>query len=326
MKPKIGIPRALLYYHYYPFWKTLLTALGAEVILSPVTNKTVLDRGIAHAVDEACLPVKLFFGHVLELADQVDYLFMPRLVSVEPKAFICPKLMGLPDMLRNSVEGLPPFIQFDVDFSRGDATREVLRALGRQIPGAKHQLGRAWSEALREQQRYKAVMREGIVPLEALALMKMVEEERPLRPQGRLKAALLGHPYNLYDSYANLDLINNLRGLGVEVLTSEMLSQEVLERGAAVLPKRLFWTLGRNVLGAAMFYAGDPQVKGIIHVASFGCGPDSMVSDLVERLVRRNGEKPFLSLDLDEHSGEAGLLTRLEAFVDLLQRREEQCK
>ena len=68
----------------------------------------------------------------------------------------------------------------------------------------------------------------------------------------------------------------------------------------------------------------DPGIDGIIHLISFGCGPDSLVGELVERRAQRGRGFPFLLLTLDEHSGEAGLTTRLEAFVDTLEWRQEE--
>ena len=90
----------MFYYYYYPLWREFFQNVGMEVMLSPETNKAILDNGIKATLSEACLPVKVFFGHVIALADQVDYLFVPRITRVEPKAYICPKFMGLPDMLR----------------------------------------------------------------------------------------------------------------------------------------------------------------------------------------------------------------------------------
>jgi predicted nucleotide-binding protein (sugar kinase/HSP70/actin superfamily) len=112
---KIGIPRALFYYYYYPLWRAFFNSMGLEVVLSPETNKAILDNGIETTLSEACLPVKVFFGHVTAIADQVDYLFVPRITRVEPKAYICPKFMGLPDMLRARLNNLPVLVDTVVD-------------------------------------------------------------------------------------------------------------------------------------------------------------------------------------------------------------------
>ncbi|AYO30678.1 hypothetical protein D2962_08620 [Biomaibacter acetigenes] len=66
----------------------------------------------------------------------------------------------------------------------------------------------------------------------------------------------------------------------------------------------------------------NKKIDGIIHVASFGCGPDSLIGELLEHRVMREYKVPFLYLTLDEHSGEAGFDTRLEAFLDILEGRK----
>lgn len=112
---KIGIPRALLYYEYYPLWKTFFTNLGAEVVLSKATTKDILDSGVKASTNDACLPLKIFHGHIIDLIGKVDYIFVPRLKSVAGGEYICPKFCGLPDMIRYSVENLPPIIDTEVN-------------------------------------------------------------------------------------------------------------------------------------------------------------------------------------------------------------------
>ncbi len=106
MAPKVGIPRALHYYNYFPLWKTFFTELGAKVVLSPPTNRRVLDAGVKHASSEVCLPVKVYLGHIDALRHEVDYLFRaapgdPRKRRLHlpqiywPARFGAPRLPGL---------------------------------------------------------------------------------------------------------------------------------------------------------------------------------------------------------------------------------------
>ena len=92
---KIGYPRGLLYYEYYPFWGSFFNNLDVEVISSIKTNKEILDSGIENCVDEACLPVKIFHGHVSSLRDKVDYIFIPKYVSLYKREYNCPKHLGI---------------------------------------------------------------------------------------------------------------------------------------------------------------------------------------------------------------------------------------
>ncbi|BCV25303.1 acyl-CoA dehydratase activase-related protein [Gelria sp. Kuro-4] len=314
---RLGIPRALLYYHYHPLWLTFWQRLGVEVVTSPPTTKEILNQGVLAAVPEACLPVKVFYGHTLQLVPRVDYLFVPRLVSAEPGTYICPKLMGLPDMLRHAGLKLPPVLGPTLNARLGRRAWEnsllnTARVLGFTVADARA----AWRAAAGEQARYLVRLGEGRAPLEE-------EGVAPEAAAAPVKGTLLvlGHPYNVFDEFVNMGLIARLKRRGYRVLTAEMLPSRLIAAEAARLPKSLFWSLGRLILGAGGHYLRGGGVAGIIHVVSFGCGPDSLVGELLERRAHRRGRLPFLLLTLDEHTGEGGLVTRVEAFLDMIEWR-----
>lgn len=108
MSVRIGLPRGLLYYQYGLVWEKFLHKLGAEVVISGDTTKATLNHG--SVLDEVCLPVKVYFGHVYDLYKEVDYLFSPRLISVSARQYTCPKIIGMTDMLRSNFKNLPPII------------------------------------------------------------------------------------------------------------------------------------------------------------------------------------------------------------------------
>lgn len=321
MKPRIGIPRALLYYYYFPLWRSFFQSLGAEVILSGPTNKIVLGRGLKQAGDDVCLPVKLAFGHILELAGRVDYLFIPRLVSVARQEYICPKFLGLPDMVRQTMNGLPPLIDTTIDlYRRHSSLWPAFARTGQILNRGRWRTYQAYRRALGEQGRFESLLLAGRPPEQAMALAaRGGDGHRPEKEELPL-VAVIGHPYNIYDHFISMNLLQRLRAAGVRPVTADQLTAETVRREAAVLPKQLFWTLSRRMTGAAFHYLRDARVKGMIHVASFACGPDSMTGELIERRARREGHIPFLNLTLDEHTGEAGVVTRLEAFMDMVQR------
>ncbi|KYH33003.1 acyl-CoA dehydratase activase-related protein [Neomoorella mulderi] len=328
-KWRLGVPRALFYYYYGPWWETFFQALGAEVVVSPPTSKEIMDLGVSLAVAEACLPVKVYYGHAAWLAGQVDALFVPRLVSVEKKSFICPKLMGLPDMLRAALKPCPPIIDTTVNLARqpeeglAAAVQGMARALG--VKGSRVDLAMAAAEA-----RYHAWLA-GQQQGDSMAAADCREEEpasgvyRSSSSQGKesrdaLQIGVIGHGYLIYDQYLGMDIPGKVKRLGGKVILPENLTTLQVEKACRRLPKRLYWTLGRKIMGAALYLMEQENVAGLIHLTAFGCGPDSLVGDLAERYARRRG-KPFLLLTLDEHTGEAGLNTRLEAFMDMLYRR-----
>jgi len=315
---RVGIPCGLFYFYYYPLWKTFFTDLGAEVVTSLPTSRVTLDKGSAIAVDEACLPVKVYYGHVRELCSRsLDYLFIPRLVSVEPRSYICPKFMGIPDMLRAQMPDLPELIDITVDLSRTDRflKRDIIK-LGKKLgqkPGAAKA---AYEHARQENRLCHDIARQGWTMAEAIQIWEgnMLAQPQP----GDLNIGVLGHGYSLYDEGLSMGIINKVRQMGCQVRLLEGMEPEIIEMKAAAMPKRVFWTLGRKIMGSVMNMDHSRDIDGIIYLACFGCGPDSMIGEMAERYATN---KPFMMLTIDEHSGEAGMLTRLEAFCDMLRRR-----
>ena len=308
---RVGIPRALLYHKYYPAWERFFKELGAEVIVSPSTNKRILQLGLELAENELCLPVKVFYGHAMHLKDQVDFLFIPRMVAVEKKEYTCPKFLGLPDMIQ-ALDEAPPVLSPTVNWNLGRKIYyKTVLEVGERFTSDRLRIARAYMAAMRELRRHERTER----------------SKRPrgsLRQPGRpLRIGLAGHPYNLHDEFVSLKLVERLEKRGVELLTAEMLTRRQIERAAKRAPKDLFWSYEKEVLGATYHWIGGAKVDGIIYVIAFPCGPDSTIQVLIERQAKRAGV-PLMSLILDEHSAEAGLITRIEAFVDLLQERHRR--
>ncbi|UNC92515.1 acyl-CoA dehydratase activase-related protein [Candidatus Contubernalis alkaliaceticus] len=329
----IGIPRSLLYYNYYPAWKCFFEELGAEIILSDKTTKNILDSGVKVAVDETCLPVKLFFGHVQNLKEKkIDYMFIPRVVSVEKKRYLCPKFLGLPNMVTNLIKDLPPILHLDIDLSKKSKGyyREIYD-VGKLFSSNPVKIALAYKKSIKKLQEYQKQLLFGVTPMECLQSLeemgeypqdgKIVEDGEKSgfgRVTNTLKIAVLGHSYNLNDSYISMDIFKKLQGMGVEILTTEMLSHSAQSSGASKLRKDMFWTFGKEIIGSAYYLLNKGIVDGVVLVVSFGCGPDSLVGELIERIYKRERTLPLLFLTLDEHSGEAGVLTRLEAFIDMI--------
>lgn len=322
MEKKVGIPRALFYYKYYPFWKAFLNEFSVEIIVSDKTTKKILDDGIKSCVDEACLAVKLFYGHVLNLKDRVDYLLIPRFTSVSKGEFICPKFGGLPDMIRNSIPGIPEIIDVEVNL-HSNKKNSLLAALevGTIFCKDKKRIKKAYKKALHEHRNFRTVQKSGYPNMEDyLSLRKLPLE----KIDANIKVAIIGHVYNVYDSYINMDLINKLSSMNVQVETAEMYESKQLYSNTGILPKRFFWNFGSTAMGYALELISRNNIDGIIYLMTFGCGIDSFVCDLVERRIRRKTSIPFIVLTLDEHSGEAGVNTRIEAFIDMIRFKKQK--
>lgn len=323
-KKKIGIPYALYFYEYYPLWKEFLTRLGAEVVLSNPTNKKILDLGIRSALSEVCLPVKIFYGHVLSLSDEVDYLLIPRMVCIEKGAFFCPKIIGLPDMVKNSLESLCPLVSPVIDVRKPYSTwKNSLLQVGQLVTDNTVEISRAFSISWENFQ--KSYFKNLLVPDERnnnFSQKNTMSQKRPLRDSEiPVNIAVLGHDYLLDDSYINLDLINKLKKMNVNVLTPNMVHPGIIKKQLKKLYKPIFWSLSRRVVGAAYYYF-EKQVEGVIHLTSFECGEDSMVGELIHHQSQKYPGVAYTEFVFDEHSGEAGINTRIEAFLDMIRRRK----
>ncbi len=320
MSVKIGIPRGLFYFYYYPLWHKFFELLGGEVILSQKTNKEIVNNGVKNSVDEACLPVKTYHGHVIDLKDRVDYLFIPRIMSIQKNEFICPKFCGLPEMIRHSIKGLPPIIDTTINFrnSRKELYKTVYE-IGRYVTKDKHKIQNAFDKAVEYHYSYKSIIKKDILPIDALEKKQLLTKD----DSDSKKILLLGHPYIMYDSHMSMDVIAKLRNNQLKVLTQDSFDFEEIKEKANIMDKKMFWTFGRKILGTALCAMERKDIMGIILLSSFACGLDSVVGDIIERKVRRETNIPFMLLTIDEHTGEAGVDTRIEAFVDMIRWRRK---
>jgi predicted nucleotide-binding protein (sugar kinase/HSP70/actin superfamily) len=323
---RVGIPRALSYYQYYPGWKAFFEALGAETVVSSPTNKAIFTAGNSRAVAETCLPVKLFFGHVISLADKCDYIFIPAMRSLGQKAYYCSKFIGLPDMTRALVPDCPPILDPEIDLNKGRRSLyHTIYSLGRHFSSDKSKIRKAVEQAEKTHLSYRKEMsNRGITPIQALDENRG-EDESYLGPDisPGLSIAVIGHQYVIYDDYINHRLISRLQAMGVKVFTPEMAEQEALDTAMIKLGGTPHWSFEADIIGAGEHYL-EAKVNGIISVAVFGCGPDSMMIEMVRHRASEF-RTPFLHLSLDEHTSEGGLLTRLEAFLDMVKRRRRVC-
>ncbi|MGI6144982.1 MAG: 2-hydroxyglutaryl-CoA dehydratase [Clostridia bacterium] len=324
---KIGFPRTLFYFLYYPFWHTFFTELGCQVITSQPTNQYNLNLGIAETVNDACLPIKLYHGHVAELKDKVDVIFMPRMVKVrkmETEVF-CPKFLGLPDMVRNSIAGLPRIIDEKIDLSKGRYPLwNACRNIAKQLNQSGFVVRRSYQKALKCQEKFNKYLTFGVGVQEAIdAVITGQDCPEPQKFETDINLAILGYPYLIYDSFVNVGMFERLGKFGVKPWTVEMVPPNRLEAQAKYLPKSLFWHFSNRTIRATFYYLHEQRVDGIIHVTAFGCGPDAMVDKLMELEAKHTGRMPFLTLSLDEQTGAAGIYTRIEAFVDMLRYRRK---
>ena len=317
---KIGIPQALLYYEYFPLWKNFLEGLGAEVIISGPTTKEMLDLGVKSAISEICFPVKVFYGHVMSLKDRVDYLFIPRMVCVEKGAYFCPKFLGLPDMVKSSLFSLPPLIEPTIDIRKPTTNyKNSFLAVGKIITNNSKKIYQSFYEAQKSLQSYLQLKENELAPE---IISEQYNKKLPQRDLKKsLDIALLGHSYLIYDYFINLNLISKLKKANVNILTAEMVKKRDIKRQLKKLYKPLFWTLSKKAVGSA-FYFLEKKIDGIIHLTSFECGEDSIIGEIIHQESKKYPSVAYTEFVFDEHTGEIGIDTRTEAFLDMIVRRK----
>jgi predicted nucleotide-binding protein (sugar kinase/HSP70/actin superfamily) len=298
---KVGVPRAMLFHQYGECWVSFLEELGVEpVVSSETTGKTVV-RGTACADNEACLPVKVFAGHLLELKDTTDAILVPRVISQGRGMKACPKYLGLPDMARALDPDLPPVQAPRIDFSdRRRAWATDWYDLARSMGASRH-------AATGSVQRMLSRLRNSPV-------------RTPERQSRDLQVGIAGHLYNVYDDGVSLGLVDRIESMGAGVTTVEQVPARLVKRQLRTLPRKIKWDFESMIVGAVLHWSRTASVSGVIYLSSFACGPGSMIGALLEDQLEREESVPLMTITLDEHSAEGGLVTRIEAFLDMLRR------
>lgn len=323
---RIGIPRGLLYYRFFPLWKTFFENLGEEIVLSDETSRSLIEKGIKLAVPDACLPLKIYLGHVNALKECADYLFIPRIVSIEKDCYMCPKLIGLPDVVKASFDSLPPLIDPTINVKKDDDS--VLQGFimaGRFLNKRYDLMIDSFSRACTQQELFLNKLKDGALLPELLS-----QEPIPFRHQNgirmrydgkKMRIGIIGRPYMVYDAIATKDIFSRFVSMGFEIITPEKIKKACIEESMEKLIKKVYWSFGKEEIGATLSIIKDKSVDGILGIFSFGCGQDSFMEELIKRYSHRLSTIPYISLLIDEHTTTAAIETRIEAFLDMLARR-----
>lgn len=307
---RMVIPRAMYFHDRFPYWNAFFRALDFGVLATPETNRAVAVAGVEAAVAEPCFPIQIAHGQIAAAlaADPQAFVWLPNYINSEAthseiQSFYCPWGTTLPFIVRGaaSLEEhadriLHPLIRF-----RGGRKALIgpLRdALGRGSV-RKDEIERALDAADAADARFRDRIRQA-----GEAAIARLEET------GEPAVLLVGRPYNLFDPIASLDVARKLRDLyGVNVLPLEFLGADDFDIEA--INANMYWSYGRKILGAARAASHLPNLH-MIYVTNFKCGPDSYI----KHFVRDAYGRPFLSLQFDGHANDAGMLTRIEAYLD----------
>ncbi|WP_114458879.1 MULTISPECIES: acyl-CoA dehydratase activase-related protein [unclassified Halanaerobium] len=342
---KVGLPAALLYYYYFPFWFKLFDELNIELVVSDNTSRKLLDKGTKNAISEICVPIKIMVGHILNLKEkEVDYIYLPRFKSLKKGTVMCPKFLGLPDLIKHTFPEFKNIIISDIIKSKSDNISQYHNFINlkEKLNRSKFDMKSALKKSALFWERFRELLFSGyliddflkannikslekiIADLEQSSLLPQSKQQESFGREEFIDIALIGYVYNVYDSYINMDIIKKCKELGVRVHTFSMVKEEIIESELKKLRKPMFWEFTNKLYGACEYYLKNKRIDGIIHLTAFGCGPDSVLSQILE-FDAKNYNKPFMTLRIDEQTGESHIITRIEAFVDLLRLKKEEC-
>jgi len=307
---RVAIPRALVFYDLFPYWREFLRALDVEIVTSAPTNPHIVRETQQHAAAETCFPVKLVYGHVASLLEtDADWVFLPSVVNRENagpgQAYnrYCPfipavsQMVGAcPDFEERGLRLLKPTVRMQWP----DVRRRDLRTLAPVFRVSKRRIDEADEMGLAAQREFYAALR-----ARGRDVLGQLDGGPPA-------AVIVGRTYNTNDPGANLDLPLRLRKLGVLPIPIDFLPLDSVDITDAF--PTMFWRSGQDILAAARLVAREPRLQAI-YLTNFACGPDSFLLSFFRRLM---DGKPFLELEIDEHTGDAGVITRCEAFFDSL--------
>jgi predicted CoA-substrate-specific enzyme activase len=306
-RPTVGLPRALYGVQGCLLWAHFFDYLGFRLVLSPPTNEDVSRAGIEAMTAESCYPVKVSHGHARMLLGRTQHLFLPTPVDMatphaRERGYYCPMVQSNAYMIRAalgiSAEALlSPTLNLGAD---PDMLALDLHAqMGRRLGAGRRHVRRALRHALECQDRFEKELH-----ARGRHLLERIGPDEPL-------VIVTGRPYNLYDERLNLRLGQRLARIGLTALPMDFidLSRIPLREFAS-----FYWGLGARILRAARLVAATPNYFGL-HLTNFGCGADSFIEHFYKHLM---GAKASLILELDEHSAAAGVMTRLEAYQNVI--------
>ena len=310
--PTIGINRSFLTNTLYPLYSTFFTELGYRVVLPD----TVIPEGTKRRKAPFCNPCEIAHGFFLDLlGKKPDILFLPlirgmKTVSEDEVSTLCPLVQGESFYLKGAFENelqstagaqptiLSPSIDFTLDLSR---QRKAFIEIGKGLGVGAGKTEAAFEHALKAQEKLAGEMRR--LGRDALAEIESDPD--------RIGVVLFGRPYNALAPEGHKGIPHKFASRGITVIPVDFLELDTFD-----LYDQMYWSMGQVILKGAQFVSDHPQLFGTF-VTNFSCGPDSFLIGYFRDLMK---SKPSLTLELDDHTADAGLETRIEAFLDIVER------
>ena len=302
MKKTIGIPRAFLYYRYHIFWKKFFTNIGCNIVISDKTTKNTLEDGKIYSIDESCLSLKIYMGHVYNLKNKCDYILIPRIENYGKKEKTCVRFNALYDIVKNYFKDIN-ILDYNIEKTKHTSEFISFIKIGLKFNKNIFKVIYSYFQAKKAQKKYNK---------------QRFKNQIKKLSSNKLKILIVSHPYNTYDNYIGIPIINKLKSLNIELLDADIMDKSLAKTYSYNISPTLYWTYSKELIGAIEYYKHG--IDGIVFLTTFPCGPDSLVNEL---MLRKINNIPITNLLIDELNSIAGIDTRLESFVDILEERRK---
>ncbi len=305
-RPVIGIPFIFFFHEQLPLWLNFFRNLGFNVKVSPPTNRSIINLGVEAVNTDTCFPVKAAHGHCLKLSeDGVDFLFIPSFKNINlpsdkyERGLACPYTQTIPYLVSISLrDRVPEVLSPVIDMQREDYLISELYRVLKRFKVSRSDIRESLRSAIKRQYEvYNTLRSKG-------------QEILQNRRDNEIIIVLVGRAYNAFDRGMNLDIPRKLLRLGIKTISMDMLPADDIDIKDSW--PNMYWRSGQRILSAARFI-GETSGLYPLFIGNFSCGPDSFILKYFQEEL---SGKPFLHLEIDEHSADAGAITRCEAFID----------
>lgn len=294
---KIGLPKALLYHYYSHLWKAFFDELKISYIESNDTTTKTLILGKEKSIDESCLALKIYLGHIEELKDKCDYILVPRIYSLKKTEQVCTNFNCLYDLVRNTFKDIK-ILNYNIDVKHHQSEKSAFLKIGKDLGFSVMETARAYNLAKE---------------IETTYYLNEVKKAKKTLASTKTKILLIGHPYILKDNLIGKSIINYLEKNNIALIYSYQIKKDLIEYNANKISPRIHFTMNKRDLAAFNYF--HDKVDGTIILTAFPCGPDSLSNEMI---LRKRKKHPLLLLTFEDLTNNTAVITRLESFLDML--------
>lgn len=284
----------MYYYHFKDLWLNFFEYLNIEVVVSPETNKEILDLGMKYSNDEMCLSMKIYIGHVAYLKNRCTSILIPRIDNFGVDDQTCTNFLATYDIINNLFD--INILNYNINLRNKETELDGLIAIGKSLGINK--------KVVKDAYTYAKVKEAKIKKSNTYSNLKKLRVDKK-------KVLIVGHPYNIYDRLIGEPIIKMLKNLNIEIIDSNLFNSNYEYKKYT---NELYWKYSKDsISGIAKCIE---KVDGIIFITSFPCGLDSLTNELIMRKL----DKPYINLIIDDVESSGGIETRIESFVDIISR------